>query len=231
MTFFFLQGGVVTSSQITHTLINIQPLARILEICAFISSSSALFTVYPNRIMYRHLTPLQVITTRAREGGPKGHKAKQKWPRETHSVTYVPGLSPLSNLLRIVAKPPPSFLCCPRPHSHHPSSLSSVSIVPALHFLPPSTPFWPDGTHPFFSHGQTISILSDLLSSLTPFLFQLSYALNSKLYPFVTLQQNFSNTISQEHSVSFSQHVSYPMPLLRTTPLVQLLLNIDASWN
>ena len=40
---------------------------------------------------------------------------------------------------------------------------------------------------------------------------------------------NFSNTSSQEHSVFFSQHFSYPMPLLRTTPLVQLLLHIDTS--
>ena len=46
----------------------------------------------------------------------------------------------------------------------------------------------------------------------------------------MTLQPNFSNTSSQEHSLSFSQHFSYPMPLLRTTPLVQLLLHIDTSW-
>ena len=30
-----------------------------------------------------------VIITRAREGSPKVHSAKQKWPRETHSVTYI----------------------------------------------------------------------------------------------------------------------------------------------
>ena len=35
------------------------------------------------------------------EGGLKEHSAKQKL-RETHSVTYVPGLSTLSDLLRIV---------------------------------------------------------------------------------------------------------------------------------
>ena len=63
----------------------------------------------------------------------------QKWPCETHSVTYVPGLSTLSDLTSIDAQPPPSFLCCPRPPSHHPSSLTSVSLVPALHLLPHST--------------------------------------------------------------------------------------------
>ena len=36
--------------------------------------------------------------------------------------------------------------------------------------------------------------------------------------------------LSQEHSLSFSQHFSYPMFLLRITPLVQLLLHIDTSW-
>ena len=42
-----------------------------------------------------------MITTRAWEGGSKEHRAKQKWPCETHSVTYVPGLSTLSDLLCI----------------------------------------------------------------------------------------------------------------------------------
>ena len=42
--------------------------------------------------------------------------------------------------------------------------------------LPPSTPFWSNGTRPFFPHPQTISILSDPPYSLTPFLFQLSCA-------------------------------------------------------
>ena len=39
----------------------------------------------------------------------------------------------------------------------------------------PSTPFWQYGTHPFFPHAQTISILSDLLYSLTPFPFYSKY--------------------------------------------------------
>ena len=160
----------------THTIINIHTLAHILDICALICSSCAIFTVYFNRIMLQHPTLLQVITTRGREGRPKEHRAKQNWPRETNSVIYVPELSTLSDLSRIVTQPPPSFICCPRPPSHHPSSLTSVSLVPALHFLPPSTLFWPCGTHPFFTHAKTISILSYLLYSPTPSLCQLSYA-------------------------------------------------------
>ena len=119
----------------------------------------------------RHPTPLQVITTRAPEGGLKEHRDKQKGPRETHSVTYVLGLFTLYDLSRIDAQLPASFLCCPRPPSHHPSSLTSVSLIPALHLLPPSTPFWPYDTHTFFPNAQIIAILSDLLYSLTPFLF------------------------------------------------------------
>ena len=183
MTFSLHKGGVVMSSQIIHKhSIKIHPFAHILDSWALIFSSCALFTVYPNRIMWRHPSPLHVITTRARwlshgaEGGPKEHRAKQRWPSETHSVTYVPGLSTPSGFSRIVAQPPPPFLCCLRPSSHHPSSLTSVYLVPVPHWLQPSTPFWPYGNHPFFSHAQTISILSDLLYSLTPFLFQLSYA-------------------------------------------------------
>ena len=155
-----------------------QTISSLTDTWALIFSGYALFRVYPNRIMYRHPYPLHVITTRAREGGPKEkeHRAKQKWRRETHSVTYVPGLFTLSDLSRIVAQPPTSFLCCLRSPSHHPSSVTSVSLVPVLNWLRPSTPFWPYGTHPFIPHAQTISILSDLLYSLTPFLFQLSYA-------------------------------------------------------
>ena len=87
------------SSQITHTQSSsIHTLAHILDTSALIFSSYAIFTIYPNSIMKQHHSPLQVITTRAWEGGPKEHRAKQKWPRETYSVTNVPGLSTLSDL-------------------------------------------------------------------------------------------------------------------------------------
>ena len=117
-----------------------------------------------------------MITTRAREGGPKEHRVKQICPRETHSVTYVPGLFTLFDLSRIDAQPPPSFLCCPRPPSHHPSSPTSVSLVPALTYFRQQHPSGHTVLIPFFPHSQTISTLFDLLCSLTPFLFQLSYA-------------------------------------------------------
>ena len=74
------------------------------------------------------------------------HSAKQKWQRETHSATNVPGLSPLSDLSR-------SLHChssVAKGHLH--TSLTSVSLVPVLHRIRPSTPFWPYGTHPFSLH-------------------------------------------------------------------------------
>ena len=43
-------------------------------------------------------------------------------------------------------------------------------------------------------------------------------------------EPNFSNTSSQEHSLSLSHCFSYPMSLLPTTPLVQLLLHIHTSF-
>ena len=114
-------------------------------------------------------SPFQVITTRAWQGGLKEHRAKQKWPRETIQL-HIYGLSDLSLIL---TQHPPSFLYCPRPPSHHPSILTSVSLVPALYLHPSTTAFWPYSTHPFSPHAQTISILSDPLYSLTTSLFQL----------------------------------------------------------
>ena len=158
--------------------------------------------------------------TRAREGGPKDHRAMQKWQRETHAVKYVPGLSTLSYLSRIAAQPPSSFLCCPRPSSHHPSCLTSVYLIYALHLLPPSTPFWPYGTHPFFPHAQTISILSGPLYSLLPF-----YS-SSPTHLFIP------NSIHSWHSNQTSQtlhlkNIHFPSLSTSHTPC---LFSVQRSW-
>ena len=76
MTFSIHQGGEVLSCQITHAQSsNIHTLVHVVGTCDLIS---VLFTVYANRIMERHPTPLQVIRYQAREGSPKeyGNKAK-----------------------------------------------------------------------------------------------------------------------------------------------------------
>ena len=175
MTFSLHQGGLVMSNQITHTQSsNIHPLALTLDTCALIFIKLRPFYSLSQPPHVTASTPLQVITTSARKGGPKEHRAKHKWPRETYSVTCPPGPSTLSYLSHSLHRY--SSVAKLRPPSHHPSSLNSVYLVPDLHLLPPSTPFWPNGTYPFFPFAQTISILSDLLYSITPFLFHLPYA-------------------------------------------------------
>ena len=144
MTFSLHKGRVVTSSQIKHTHSH-QDTSLSPHTCAIQWLRHFYSLSQPHHVTASSLR--HVITTRAWEGGPKEHRAKQKWPRETHSITYVPGLSTLSGLSRTVAQPPPSFHCCLRPPSHHPSSLTSVSLVPVSHWLRPSTPFWQYGNH------------------------------------------------------------------------------------
>ena len=119
--------------------------------------------------MWRHPTPLQVITTRAREGGPKEYMAKQIWPPETHSELIIYQGSPLFPIFRALTRSLHRHSFVSHGHSTpYPSSLTSVGLPrPALHLLPPSTSFWPYDTHTFFPHAQTISILSDLLNSLS----------------------------------------------------------------
>ena len=102
------------------------------------------------------------------------------------------------------AEPPQFYLCCPRPRSHRssnnlclPHARTQLTSVIKTHLA--------IRTDPFSLFVQTIPILSDKLYSITLFLFQLFYApVNSQLYPFATISQNFSNTSSQEQSLSFS---------------------------
>ena len=77
MTFPPPRKGHVKSDN-THTIIIIHPLAHKLNICALIFSSCPLFTglSQPHHVTESH--PLQVITTRARKGVPKEHRAKEK---------------------------------------------------------------------------------------------------------------------------------------------------------
>ena len=185
MTFSIHQGRVVMSSQITHT-INIHPLAHKFDTWALIFSSCVLFS--------RRAHPSPGDNHQSTGGRSERTQSQAKWPCETHSVTHVPGLSSLSDLSRIVTQPPPWFLCCPRP-PHHPFSLTSVYLVPALQLLQPSTLFWPSGTHPFFPHAQTISVLFGLLYSQLPFYSR----------PYMTSSLNWQNT-NQTINMSFIEN-------------------------
>ena len=133
MTFFLHQGVVVMSSQITHTQSSTYTHnAYRWHLCL---DSCVLLTVYPNGIMQRHPTPLQVITTRARKGGPEEYRAKQKWPRETHCYIRTRALHSFQSFAHWRA----AFTVIPllpKATFTQSISLSSVSLVPALHLLP-----------------------------------------------------------------------------------------------
>ena len=101
-------------------------------------------------------------------------------------------------------------LCHPRTC---PSLTSAINTILAI---------WPSPILPKWSNHLNTLWSAQLANSFSiPALLCTSSFLTLK---FVTLQPNFSNTSSQEHSLSFFQHFSYPMPLLHTMPMVQLLL-------
>ena len=86
MSFSLHQGEVVKSDN-TRTIIK-KTLAHILDTYPLILSSCALFVVsQPHHVTASHPSPDD--NHRAREGGPKENRDKQKWPHETHSVTYI----------------------------------------------------------------------------------------------------------------------------------------------
>ena len=86
MTFFLHHGEVVMSSQITIKQSSYTHLlAHIPGTCSVIFSSCARFTVYPNRIMLRHPTPLQVIFHQGTGWRFERTRAKQKWQYLTQS--------------------------------------------------------------------------------------------------------------------------------------------------
>ena len=94
-----------------------------------------------------------------------------------------------------------------------PKATFTPSIQPNLglpHTRPPLTSaintFWPFGFHPLFPNDQTILILSDLL--------YLPFYTSSPTHLFIhnSTHSWHSNQISQKHSLSFSQHFTYPMP-------------------
>ena len=151
-------------------------------------------------------------------------QARLKGSRETHSVTYV-----CTRTLHSFQSFQ-SFVHC----------RTSSTVIPLLlkaTFTPSIQPnLGLPRTRPQLTEvGYEVDLSSHLLPSGRTELIHsfhmptTSHSLIS-LYTFVTLQPNFSNTTSQEHSLSLSQHFSYPVSLRRTTPLVQLHLHKYTSW-
>ena len=105
---------------LSHTIINMHPLAHKFDICALIFSICALFSVYPNHISCSGIPPLTTWYNHQSTGGRSERTQDQAKMVAWNSFSYIciPGLSTLSDISRIDAQPPPSFLCCPRP-SHY----------------------------------------------------------------------------------------------------------------
>ena len=134
----------------THAITKHRPLAQIFDTCALIFSSSSFsqFTPTAYHVAASHPSP--------------GDNHQRTWGRSerTRGQAKMAGWNSICFICTRALHSFISFAHCrlsstviprfPRPPSHHPSSLTSVSLVPALHLLPPSTPFWQYGTHPFF---------------------------------------------------------------------------------
>ena len=142
MAYSLHHRGAVMSSQITHAQsTNIHPLAHTLGTFSLISCSScALFTVYhqPNHVTTSH--PLKVISYQS-----AGVRSEMTQEPAKISMTQEPLLSILY-MSTIALQSVISFLIsrslnrhhssiCPTPSSRHPSNITSVYPVPALHLL------------------------------------------------------------------------------------------------
>ena len=148
MTFSLHQGSGYShvKSDNTHTINNIHPLAHILDICPLIFSHYALFTVYP---------------TGGRFERKNGQAKMVAWNSFCYMCTNA--LHSFRSFVHWRAASTVIYLLPKATFTLSIQRITSVSLIPALHLLPPSASFWPFGTHPFFPHPQTISNLSDLV--------------------------------------------------------------------
>ena len=106
MTFSLHQGGIVMSSQITHTqLSNIHSLAHILDICSLMFNSCVLFSLFQRH----HVTashPCPSDHHQRWEGSPKDHSSKQKWAstRTLHSLQFFTHCYAASTIIPLLPK-------------------------------------------------------------------------------------------------------------------------------
>ena len=150
MTFSLHQGGVVMSSQIKHTQSNQD--TPFSPYTWRLSLDFQLLRPFYSLSQPYHVTaslPSSGDNHQARKGGPKEHSAKQKWYIFNLIQVHMYQGSPLFAASTVIPLLPKATFT---PSIH---SLTSVSLVPVLHWLRPSTPFWPYGTHPSF-HMPTV---------------------------------------------------------------------------
>ena len=158
MTFSLHQGGVVMSSRITRTQSsNIHPLAHLLDTCALIFSLMNPFysLSQPHHVTASHLSPGD---NRRSMGGWSERTQGQQNGRQKLIRLYICTRALHSFLSFAHCRVAPTVIPLLPKATFTPSiHLTSVYLVPVLHLLPPLTPFWPYGTHPFFPHARIIS--------------------------------------------------------------------------
>ena len=199
------------------------PLANILGTCILIFSSCAFITVYTKRI-----PPLP--------GGkpPESRRAVRKKQRNQAKngrvkLDHLYICTRAFHFFPAFAQPPQTSISCPRPTSHHPCKLTSAyrpNPVPAFHLHAPSTPFY---TYKILIHSHHVSKPSQysLIHSARkiPFYFSSSFlSLSIRDTPTKLLKRVISRIFTFLLSALLIPHA-----VLRTTPLVQLLLHTDTS--
>ena len=140
MTFTLHQGGLVMSSQITRTQwSNIYLLAHILDTCPLIFSSCTLFSLFlPHHVMASHHSPGDHHQSM---GGRSERTPGQTKMAAWNSFSYICTRALHSAIFRALLLSLHHHSSVAQGHlSHHPSCLSSVYLVPALHLLPLSIP-------------------------------------------------------------------------------------------
>ena len=120
-----IRRGSHVKSDNTHTIIQRTPLSPYTWHLALIFNRCALFTVYPNRIMSHPSPGDNHQRTGERYERTQGQAKIAAWnsfsyicTRALHSFLSFADCRAASTVI----------LCCPRPHSPHPSSLTSVYL-------------------------------------------------------------------------------------------------------
>ena len=164
MNFSLHQIGVVMSSRTTHTHTH-----TVIKIPAHIYlTPEPWFSVVAPFLQFIPTASCNGIPPLCRWWPPDHGRAVRKntGPSKNVSVKLIKFHTYLASPLFLMFR----ALSC---SLHRHSSVAVIILLPLTSAI--NTLLAIRYTHPFFSHAQTITILSDLLYWLTPFMFQLSY--------------------------------------------------------
>ena len=231
MTFSLHQGGVVMSSQITHTH----------------NHQDTPLSPYTWLLIldFQYLRPFYSLSqlhhlTASLPSPCANHQSTEGRSERTQCQAKISAWNSFSYICTRALHSFRSFAHC-RAASTVFSLLPKVTFTPSIQpnlGLPRTRPPLPSAINTLLDiwYSSILSKCPNHLNTLWSALLANSLSIPALLrtssfqtLSFATLQQNFSNTSFQEHSLSFSQRFSYPMPLLRTTPLVLLLRTLFSA--